>query len=472
MSIPISFGPTGSAVSPLVYGGFIEHLFNCITGGVYQPGHALSDENGFRLDVLDKVKKLAPPVVRFPGGTVMCLYHWQDAVGPMEGRIRRQNRIWGGEIDPGFGTAEFVTWCRKIGAEPMICVNLASGTPEEAANWVEYCNGTGNTYFANLRRSHGWAEPFGVKYWCIGNECYAEPDIGIQNDVDIYIRDAREFIKWMKLTDKTIQTVIVGSDDMDWNRRVLDALHPMTDFFSYHHYSSEGGMGLYGPFAGEKNLLDALRRLSDLIDEYPEQVENFSPWYRFPPRQSKIRLALDEWNVWNADSSPTYGLDAVYNWRDAVWVASAMNDILACESIGMANLAQLVNVIAPILTTDTGSYWQTIAYPLLAAREHMLGRRVEVQLDSPVLSTPAGEIKALNVCALRQADGSLHLCAVNRDFEHSHGIALGGPCEVHEQCAPALSVCTQENCCVQERRYKAQDEVILPPGAVCFIRRG
>ena len=471
MSIPVVFGAEGSAVSELVYGGFIEHLQNCITHGVYEPGHALADERGFRLDVIDKVKQIAPPVVRFPGGTVMCLYHWQDAVGPQESRIRRLNRIWGGELDPGFGTAEFVAWCREVGAEPMICVNMASGTPEEAGNWVEYCNGTGDTYYAGLRRSHGYPDPFNVKYWCIGNECYAEPDIGLQNDVETYIREAREFIKWMKLTDRSIQTVIVGCDDMDWNRRVLDALHPMTDYFSYHHYSSEGEMGLYGPFAGERQLREALGRLSDLIDEYPETVDNFSPWYRFPPRQHKIRIALDEWNVWNADSSPTYGLDAVYNWRDAVWVASALNDILSCEAVGMANLAQLVNVIAPILTTETGSYWQTIAYPLLRCRRFMLGRRVEVSLDSPVLSTPAGEVEAISLCALAQDDGTLHLCAVNRDFERAHTIAPGGECRVLELTAPPRDRCTQDECCVSERTFTAQGEVTLAPGAVCLIER-
>ena len=188
-------------VDEKVYGQFIEHLQDCINGGVYDPKSRFADENGVRTDVRELARRLAPPILRFPGGTVMCLYHWEDAIGPMEKRIRRKNLIWGGEIDPSFGTAEFVRYCREIWAEPMICVNMASGTPEEAGNWVEYCNGTGDSYYAALRRSHGYEEPFNVKYWCIGNECYAEPDIGIQNDVSVYIRDAREFIKFMKLTD-------------------------------------------------------------------------------------------------------------------------------------------------------------------------------------------------------------------------------------------------------------------------------
>lgn len=472
-TVDVCIGKTGGSVSAMVYGQFIEHLLNCIDGGIYDPQSRYADEEGIRIDVLEKAQALRPSVLRFPGGTVMCLYHWEDAIGPKEQRIRRKNIIWGGEIDPGFGTAEFVQYCRKLGAEPMICVNMASGTPEEAGNWVEYCNGAGNTYYANLRRSHGYEEPFGVKYWCIGNECYAEPDIGIQNDVNVYIRDAREFIKFMKLTDRTIRTVLVGCDDMAWNRAVLDALHPMCDYFSYHHYSSEGSGGVHGPFAGEKRLVAALDSLGDLLDQYPEKVTDFNPWYRFPARQGKIRLALDEWNIWNSDSSETYGLNAVYNWRDAVWIASALNDILRCEAVEIANLAQMVNVIAPILTDEGGAYYQTIAYPLLLYREEMLGDRVELKYESPVLDTPAGDVLALNVCALRQADGTLHIAAVNRDFANAHTLRLGlrGTARVTMLTAPVDAVCTPQASCVQQSDHvMAADDVVLPPGSVSLIR--
>lgn len=471
--ISVRFGVPGTAVSPMVYGQFIEHLLNCIDGGIYDPASTFADADGIRLDVLEKAKALHPPILRFPGGTVMCLYHWEDAVGPKAQRIRRRNIIWGGEIDPGFGTAEFVQYCRRIGAEPMICVNMASGTPEEAGNWVEYCNGTGNSHYANLRRAHGFEEPFNVRYWCIGNECYAEPDIGVQHDVNIYIRDAREFIKFMKLNDKSIKTVLVGCDDMDWNRAVLDALHPMTDYFSYHHYSAEGSLGLYGPFAGEKQLIASLQKLSDLLDSYPETVTDFNPWYRFPPRTGKIRLALDEWNIWNSNSTETFGLDAVYSWRDAVWVASALNDILSCEAVEIANMAQMVNVIAPILTSEKGAYYQTIAYPLLQYREKMLGRRVKPAYTSPVLDTPAGKIDALNLCALAQPDGGLHIATVNRDFENAHTLSLDlpGEAEVTELTAPADSICTAEHGCVSTRTCKAPcSGILLPPGAVCLIQ--
>lgn len=472
-TIPVRFGPAGSPVNPMVYGQFIEHLLNCIDGGIYDPDSQFADAAGTRTDVLEKAEALQPPILRFPGGTVMCLYHWEDAIGPLETRRRRRNIIWGGEIDPGFGTAEFVAYCRRLGAEPMICVNMASGTPEEAGSWVEYCNGTGNSHYAALRRAHGYPEPFNVKYWCIGNECYAEPDIGIQNDVQVYIRDAREFIKFMKLNDPAIKTVLVGCDDMAWNRAVLDALHPMADYLSYHHYSAEAGRGLYGPFAGEKQLVSALGALSGLLAEYPETVTDFSPWYRFPPRSGRLRLALDEWNIWNSNSSETYGLDAVYTWRDAVWVASALNDILACEAVEIANMAQMVNVIAPILADPAGAYYQTIAYPLLHYRRMMLGSRVPVEYTPPVLDTPAGRIDALNLCALRQADGSLHLAAVNRDFENACTLDLGfaGTVAVTRLSAPPHASCSAAQSCVLEESVAASGNAVpLTPGSVSLIR--
>lgn len=477
-SIPVmvSREPRGT-VSELIYGQFIEHILTCIQGGVYDPGNPLSDEKGIRTDVLEKLKAFAPPVMRFPGGTIMCQYHWEDAVGPMEQRIRRQNLIWGGELSPEFGTAEFVEFCRRLGAEPMICVNMASGTPEEASHWVEYCNGTGNTHYANLRRSHGYEEPFNVKYWCIGNECYAEPDIGIQHDVNIYTRDAMEFVKWMKLTDRSIKTVIVGSDDMSWNKAVLDKLHPVTDYFSYHHYSGSQGRGPYTCFWGENLLRNQVQRISDLIDTYPEKVEDFPVWYRFPPRQEKIKITLDEWNIWNYKADETYGLLQTYCWRDALWTASVLNLLVDTPSIGMANLAQSVNVIAPIVAEKKGSWLQTIAYPLLRYRSRMLGQRLNVTFSNPVIDGgEAGPIDALRISAVLREDGNLCIAAVNRDPDNSHTITLEGiPAGQRtllrlEGTAPD-AVCDLETCCVRETELTLPQDgpIALPPASVSLI---
>ena len=476
--IPVTVSrETKGAVSELIYGQFIEHILTCIQGGVYDPGSRLSDSAGIRTDVLAKLKRFAPPVMRFPGGTIMCQYHWEDAVGPMEQRIRRQNLIWGGELSPEFGTAEFISFCRRLGAEPMICVNMASGTPEEASHWVEYCNGTGNTHYANLRRSHGYEEPFNVKYWCIGNECYAEPDIGIQHDVNIYTRDAMEFIKWMKLTDKSIKTVIVGCDDMDWNKAVLDKLHAVTDYFSYHHYSGSVDKGPYTPFWGENWLREHLEAIAELIDTYPETVEDFPAWYRFPPRQEKIKITLDEWNIWDFKADETYGLLQTYCWRDALWTASVLNLLVDAPYIGMANLAQSVNVIAPIVAEEQGSWLQTIAYPLLHYRSRMLGQRLTVTFCNPVIDGgEAGLIDALRISAVKHADGHLCIAAVNRDLDNSHAITLEGiPAGQRtllrlEGTAPEAT-CSLGYSCVRETEQALPESgsITLPPASVSLI---
>lgn len=479
MNIPLTLRQPNGQVNEYIYGQFIEHILTCIEGGIYDPASPFSNTQGIRTDVLAKLKTLSPSILRFPGGTITCQYHWEDAVGPMENRIRRKNLIWGGELDPSFGTAEFISLCRELGAEPMICVNMASGTPEEAGNWVEYCNGTGNTHYANLRRSHGYDQPFNVKYWCIGNECNAEPDIGTQHDVSTYIRDAMEFIKFMKLTDRSIKTVIVGCDDDAWNKTVLDALHPFTDYLSYHHYSTEGGMGLYGPFAGEKALQAAVKKLSDLIDTYPEEVTDFNPWYRFPPRSGKIRISIDEWNIWDFIQDETFGLLMTYNWRDALWCASILNLFLSDPHIEIANLAQSVNVMAPIIAQPEGSWFQAIAYPLQLYRHTMLGQRIPVSFESPIIDgASAGQIDALSISAVINVDGQIQIAAVNRDFANFHTLSIhtGAENEVLTGSITILTgmapdaVCSISECCVQEQKSTfSGNEITLSPGSINLI---
>ena len=462
-------------VSPMIYGQFIEQLGDCVHGGIYSDSGTLSDENHIRLDVLEKVKRLAPPVIRFPGGTVMCIYHWQDAVGPMEQRKNKKNLIWGGVLRSEFGTAEFVDYCRRVGAEPMLCVNMASGTPEEAGAWVEYCNGTDDTYYANLRRQHGYEEPFHVKYWCIGNECYAEPDIGIQNDVQTYIRDAKEFIKFMKLSDKTIQTVIVGCDDTpNWNKPVLDALQDFTDYFSYHFYASENGQGLYGPFHGEKQFLRKLGELDELLDSYPDQPENYNKWYRFPPRQDKIRLLIDEWNIWEFREDEVYGLHMTYNWRDALWAASMLNNFINDPHIAGCNMAQLCNIIAPILADESGCYEQTIFLPCEQYRKTMYGKRLTVAVDGEngLLIGDNAEMPALS-CAAVERGGKRFMALVNRDFDQDCLVRIpfdaDGMCYV---CEDPCAVNSREEKCFLEKRVhcSAGESVSVPAGAMLLLK--
>lgn len=235
--ITIDAGASLGEISPYVYGQFVEYMGRCIDGGIFDEDSPLSDSRGFRRDVLEKVKELSPTMLRFPGGTAVKTFHWEDGVGPKEERKARKNLIWGGINDFHFGTCEFIEYCREIGAEPCLVVNLSTGSPDEAANWVEYCNGTENTYYANLRRSHGYPEPFGVKYWALGNEEGAEPDAGRHQDPRKYVEDVWHFIKLMKLTDPSIKLIANGEGgDMRWNETILDGLGGAVDYISYHNY--------------------------------------------------------------------------------------------------------------------------------------------------------------------------------------------------------------------------------------------
>ena len=271
-----------------IYGQFIEHLGSCINGGVYDPKSRFADENGIRSDVRALAKRLAPPVLRFPGGTVMCLYHWEDAVGPMEGRMRRKNLIWGGEIDPSFGTAECVRYCREIGAEPMICVNMASGTPEEAGNWVEYCNGPAESKYGRLRAQRGHHEPYNVKWWSLGNDMGYGHMEGA-NTPDGYASLVETHARAMLKVTPDLKFVSSGPyPNQEWVDVSIKKLAPIAPYVSLHTYNSvhwdftspEGMERCYNEMIRMPiHNLGILRRLHDMLPE-------------------KTFISYDEWNLW------------------------------------------------------------------------------------------------------------------------------------------------------------------------------
>ncbi len=446
MKVNIKLGREKGRICDLIYGQFIEHALSCIDGGIYDPENILSDENGIRKDVVSLTKEIAPTIIRFPGGTVSCQYHFEDSIGAKEGRKTRKNLIWGGEIDPGFGTCEFIKFCRLVGAEPMISVNIVSGTPEEAGNWVEYCNGTGNTYYAGLRRKHGFDEPFNVKYWCIGNESFAEPDMGKHHNVRKYIEDAKEFIKRMKLTDDSIKIVVVGCDNKEWNEAVLDELSDFTDYISLHFYSSTKGRNTEEAYKDIDRFRSVVETTQKIIDKYPAKPESFNRWYRFSPRKGPIKIAVDEWNIWNADESKDYGLLCDYSWEDALWCACMLSFFINTQVIEIANMAQLVNVLAPIKTTKVNAVFQPIAIPLIWFKKSMVGERMEIISDSD-----------LSICAVKN-DNKMIVSVVNNLIE-----------EVEVQAGVAFTktvILSKEGEKIGENTL---DKVVIPPKSICFM---
>ena len=400
------------AVSPHLFGQFIEYMGRCIDGGVYDEKSPRSDADGIRRDVLEKAKELAPTMIRFPGGTFVKTFHWEDGVGPKESRRASKNLIWGGVNTFRFGTCEFIDYCRAIGAEPVLVVNVATGTPEEAANWVEYCNGTNDTYYANLRRSHGYPAPFNVKYWALGNEEAAEPDAGRHQNPDDYVGDMWHFIKLMKLTDPSIELIADGERGIpEWNKTVLRGLDGAIDYISFHAYVETGATpcSIFSRIDGVERELAEMARLVKECSSFP--VKGWKKWYRFPARAKPVKIALDEWGIWEKQEPP-YGTTVTYEWRHALATAWFLNAIMRqADNIGMANWAQMVNILAPIMTSETDSIRQTVFYPLREYRRRAVGESVAVTVSG--VPSVAG-IAALN-CAVAydSANGRLTLCAVN-----------------------------------------------------------
>jgi len=370
-------------IDPNIYGNFIEHLGRCIYGGVYDEGSSLSDADGNRRDVLEAARRLRVTQLRWPGGNFSSSYHWQGGIGPKDQRPARYDLAWFQRETNRFGTDEFIATCRKLDAKPYICVNLGNGTMDEAAAWVEYCNREGGTYFSDMRKKNGHAAPYGVKYWGIGNEIYGGWQIGHKNAAD-YAKEAREFAKVMKWQDPNVKLIACGTGDPDWDRPVLEALVHHVDYISAHHYTTADDLKDYYEILGSVAQMEAMIRTSALT------AEGISARAR---KATPVWTALDEWNIidnW-ADGEKrddVHKFESPYNLRDALWVASAMNSIQRnARTVRLANLAQLVNVIAPLSTSPTALLRNTIYYPLELYANRSGNLALEVVLECPRFDT-------------------------------------------------------------------------------------
>jgi alpha-N-arabinofuranosidase len=400
--ISVDLNEERGVVSPDIYGQFIEHLGRAIYGGIF-------DETNmrFRKDVLEKVKALKAPLMRYPGGTVTKIYHWKDGIGPVDKRPVRRNLIWGGEDTNHFGTDEFMQYSEEIGAKPFLTVNMNSGTAEEASDWVEYCNANGNSYFATLRKANGHAAPYNVKYWGLGNEEAAKEDAGLLQNPDDYIKKAWYFAKLMKLQDPDISLVLVGDND-EWNRKILTEMHPICDYISLHLYASSQPGRPETLFTSIASMEEKIMATAKLIKEIaPEKVDHFNRWYRFPSRQHPVKIALDEWGIWESGGSGDYDLEVKYNWNHALGVATFFNIFYRhADVIGMATWAQTVNVLAPVMTDKDRVFLQTVYYPMMLYRQLCGNKSVGVKVDGPasldVAATVDEEKKVLTLSIVNQ----------------------------------------------------------------------
>ena len=341
-----------------LFGGFVEHLGRCIYGGIYEPGSPLADEHGFRRDVLEAVRGLRMPVIRYPGGNFASGYRWRDGVGPPQERPAREELAWHTVETNRFGTNEFIQWCRAAGAEPYLCVNCGDGDQREARDWVEYCNGTRDTALALLRRRHGFAAPHKVRYWGIGNEVDGRWQIGYKTPEE-YARACTEFAKVMRRVDPEIR--ILASATCKWSedfvergQLILEQAGDLVDYMAVHWY-----------VGNRANDFAAYMALSEVFEERLSAYEGLIRAVRLARKLARpIYIAVDEWNVWYR-TGPEVGLEEVYNLEDALVVAMHLNAFIRHAAlVRMANIAQVVNVIAPILARPEGLVRQTIYWPL------------------------------------------------------------------------------------------------------------
>ena len=411
-----------------LFGTFVEHMGRGVYEGIYEPGHPSADGRGFRADVLDLVRELGATIVRYPGGNFVSGYKWEDGVGPVEGRPVRLDAAWHSVETNRIGLHEFAEWTEDAGLELMQAVNLGTRGMAEAADLLEYSNHPGGTELSDRRRANGRREPFGIRVWCLGNEMDGPWQIG-HKTADEYGRLAAESARLMRFIDPAIELVVAGSSNMDmptfgeWERTVLSHTAELVDHISVHAYYEETDGDVDSFLASAVGLDRYLDAVSTIIDEVTAELRIERP----------IGISVDEWNVWYQSRWNETEKDAVltggwpqaprliedeYSVTDAVVVGSLLISLLRHSArVTMANLAQLVNVIAPIRCEPGGPAWrQSTFFPFQLTAALARGSVVSTLVESPTIETARyGRVDSIDAVATAADDGSVTIFLLNRD---------------------------------------------------------
>jgi alpha-L-arabinofuranosidase len=421
---------TIAKVDPRIFGGFLEHLGRGIYEGIYLPQASSADENGFRKDVLGALRGLNMTAVRYPGGNFASGYHWMDGIGLKGQRPIVRELAWQ-SIEPNqFGTDEFIQLARMMGWAPMITVNLGTGTPEEARNWVEYCNSPSGTRYADLRAENGSEAPYHVKLWFLGNELDGRWQLG-HVPAEQYAMLAQQAAKMMKDTDPSIETIACGSSTMssptymEWDRTILEYIGPYANYVSLHRYID--------------NLKDDTADFLAATNSIDQRIEHMDAVCRIVQAKTRSKerhyLCFDEWNVWYRTTGPedTNGrgkfaphlIEEPYNLEDALAVAGFLNSFIRhADSVKIANIAQIVNVIAPILTRGDEMLVQSIYYPFAMFSSRRDGVSIQPVVIGPAYDSPSyGEVNYIDTSAIL-GDGVLHTFLVNRSLSEAAEVEI------------------------------------------------
>ena len=432
-----------------LFGSFLEHLGRAIYGGIYDPGSKLSDSNGFRKDVLEEIKHLGVPIIRYPGGNFVSGYRWLDGVGPKKDRPRALEKAWDSIETNQFGTNEFMAWCRSVGATPLMGLNLGTGTPEQAAALVEYCNVEKGTHWSDLRREHGVVEPHHVQHWCLGNEMDGPWQIGHMSATE-YGYKAADAARQMRYVDHSLKLVACGSSGpfmptyLEWDREVLEQCYDYVDGLSLHRYFGN---------VRETNG-DSTKYLAMNLPMERQIAETAAVCDYVQGRKrsaKKLWLSFDEWNVWYRTTTgdavdgkrqeAPHLLEEVYNLEDALLVGGLINALIRnSDRVKIACLAQLVNVIAPIVTNANGLLRQTIFYPYSWALQFAWGAALKLLVESPEYEVPGMDhVPYVDVAATYNAESKeISVFVLNRDLAKSKEV------EIHwEERAPSRVVASQ-----------------------------
>lgn len=427
------------SIAPLdrnLFGSFLEHLGRAIYEGIYEPGSRLSDENGFRRDVMDEIRSLAVPMIRYPGGNFVSGYNWLDGVGPKQDRPRVLEKAWNSIETNQFGTNEFMAWCKAVGTVPLMGLNLGSGTAEQAAALVEYCNVDRGTKWSDLRRKHGYEQPYNVRHWCLGNEMDGNWQIGQMTAVE-YGRKAQDAARQMRYVDRSLTLIACGSSGpgmstyLEWDRQVLEQCYDRVDGLSLHRYYENTPAETGGDsrkfvamnLAMDRQIAEGLA-VCDLVRG------------RLRSRKT-LWLSFDEWNVWYRARSGNavdgrrqeapHLLEEIYNLEDALLVGGLVITLLRnADRVKIGCLAQLVNVIAPIMTNANGLFRQTIYYPYSWALQYARGQVLNLLIESPTYNVPQMDAVAYIDAAatVDPGNGRTTLFMLNRDLSNPRQVEL------------------------------------------------
>jgi len=392
-----------------LYGSFIEHLGRAVYSGIYEPGHASADEQGFRKDVLACVKGLSVPIVRYPGGNFVSGYKWTDGIGPISDRPKRLDYAWRSIESNNVGIDEFVDWCKKANTQVMAAVNLGTGSPQDAGYMIEYCNHLEGTFWSDLRRKNGHKDPHNIKTWCLGNEMDGPWQTCALSAVD-YGKKAREAAKIMKWVDPDIELVASGSSSPlmntypDWDRIVLEQTYDHVDYISMHRY-----------YENEGNIEDFLTSFADM-DDFIKTVAATADFVKAKKRSKKtMKISFDEWNVWYIKKQTEHPwaerpaiLEDQYSLLDALVFGGMLCTLINnANRVKIACLAQLVNVIAPIVTKPGGGILkQTTYYPFQQVSIYGRGTALKTLTTAPTMSVARGEVPSIQTAATYDVEGN------------------------------------------------------------------